>query len=517
MKTEAREIIEAYPTTFSSGHFLSAWHLGSADPSLLFGLFTTRNFEGIEVSPTDDLVLTSEDISESNLLSVIPETLDEQINIEFSVDLPDIGLVTFDQHRQPRICRRTSQEMEGFGTEHPALCVEYWPVEESTLSMEAEQEVALRDSLNDNFGVDLDEHSEYLGTILATVEDRRARVRFNESGEELVHRLHEDVMILSDKEILDLHDTWVVETRSVSANELEISLREEEYGQLLYEKAVSLDCSNTVSEEDAIEFVRAEQRWPSRLTLRADSIRRYELPDIPTYGATDRILKITCDGVLLDEFRMPLMRHIGLNINVMSSSSPPPSADTPELIFGGSDYTVGRYSWDQRLALSGESDLENWVIEDRSDYDEVMEVIHGSLSGTVKIVDPYLRPGELSDIVSVSEQGINMWVITALHSGEMPSHRQDFENIVSTAGLAGKDLHVSWVPDSPTPLHDRFLLSEERSLTFGTSFNSLESNLTIVHEISEEKAEQLEQNFDYWWTDNRFQKQNNVELIDTTY
>lgn len=146
-----------------------------------------------------------------------------------------------------------------------------------------------------------------------------------------------------------------------------------------------------------------------------------------------------------------------------------------------------------------------------------MEVVQGSLSGVVKIVDPYLRPRDLSDIVALSDQDVNMWVITALPSREMPSHRHGFENIVLSAGQDGKDLHISWVPDSPTPLHDRFLLSKDCSLTFGTSFNSLQSNLTIVHEISEEKAVQLEQNFDYWWTDNRFKNQNNVELIDTTY
>lgn len=316
---------------------------------------------------------------------------------------------------------------------------------------------------------------------------------------------------------MDLHDTWTVETKSGFANELEITLREEEYGQLLNEKSVDLNGSDSIPESTAIEFVRTEQRVPSRLALKADSTQRYELPDVPSSGASDRILKITYDGILLDEYSMPLIRHINLNVNVGPDFSSTPSAETPEVIFRDSDYTVGRFSWDQRLALSGGSDQENWVVEDESDYEEVMEVVHDSLSGTVKIVDPYLRPGELSELVAVAEQDVNMWVITALHTGDMQNRRRDFEGTVSTARQDGKDLHISWVPNSPTPLHDRFLLSEGRSMTFGTSFNSLESNLTIVHEISEEKAEQLEKTFDYWWTDSRFKNQNDVELIDTTY
>lgn len=517
MKKEARELIEAYPTAFSSGSFLSAWKLDSADASLLFGLFTTKDFGDVEVSPADDIVITSEELSDSNLRTVIPEALDEQIKIEFSVDLPDVSSVTFDQHLQPRICRRTSQEMEGFGMEYPALCVEYWPMADSTPSIEEEQEVALRDSLKDHFGVDLDEHPEYLGALLVAIEDRRVRVRFNESGEELASRLHEDIDALSDEEILDLHDTWIVEVGSVPVDELEITLRREEYGQLLNEKPAELDSSNRVSEDAAIEYVRSEQRSPSRLAVFADSTERYELPDIPAPGASRMTLKITYDGVLLDKYSMPLVRQIDLNVNVISGSSPSPSADTPNLIFDDSEHTVGHYSWDQRLALSGESDLENWVVEDAADYDEVMEVVHDSLTGTVKIVDPFLRPPDLSDLVAEADTDVNMWVITALYSGEMSNLSQGFETIVSSAGQDGKDLHINWVPDSPTPLHDRFLLSEERSLTFGTSFNSLDSNLTVVHEISGEKAAQLEQNFDYWWTDTRFKSQNNVELIATTY
>lgn len=517
MKSEARELIQAYPTAFSSGSFISAWKLDADDASLLFGMFTTKDFGDVEVSPADDLVIISEDIFDTDLLTVIPEALDEQVKIEFSVVLPDVGSVTFDQHRQPRICRRTSQEMEGFGLEYPAFCVEYWPRADPTPSIEEEKEVALRNSLKNQFAVELDEYPEYLGALLVAVEDRRARVRFNESGEELSSRLHEDVDALSDDEILELHDTWIVEVGSVPVDELEITLRREEYGQLLKEKPVDLDSSNRISEDAAIGYVRSEQRSPSRLAVFSDSTERYELPEIPALGASAMILKITYDGVLLDEYSMPLVRTIGMNVDVLSGSSPSPPADTPELIFEDADYTVGRYVWDQRLALSSESDLKNWVVEDTGDYDEVMEIIHDSLSETVKILDPYLRPAILSDLVAEADTDVNLWVITALYSDKMQNHRQDFEDIVSSAGQDGKDLHITWVPDSPTPLHDRFLLSEERSLTFGTSFNSLDSNLTIVHEIAEEKAAQLERNFDFWWTDTRFKNENNVELIATTY
>lgn len=517
MKLDTRELIRAYSAAFSSGSFLSAWKLDADDVPLLFGLFTTKDFGDVEISPSNGLLITSKKISESGLLSFIPEALDEEIQIEFSVDLLEGGSVTFDEHRQPRICRRTSQEMEGFGLEYPALCVEYWPRADLTPSIEEEQEIALRDSLKNQFGVDLDEHHEYLGALLGAVEDRRGRVRFNESNRELSSKLLDDVEALNRDEILDLHDTWIIEVGSVPVDELEITIRREEFGQLLNEIPVDLANSNRISEDAAIEYIRSEQRSPSRLAVISDSTERYELPEIPAPGASAMILKITCDGVLIDEYRMPLMRQIDMNVDVLSGSSPSPSADTPDLIFEDADHTVGRYGWDHRLALSGESDLENWVVEDTADFGEVMDVVHDSLTGTVKLADPFLRPPDLSDLVAEADTDINMWVMTALYRGEMSNLRQDFEDIVSSASQDGKDLHITWVPDSPTPLHDRFLLSEERSLTLGTSFNSLDSNLTVVHEIDEEKAAQLERNFDFWWTDPRFNNENDVELIASTY
>jgi len=518
MREEACELLQMYPSEFDSGSFVSAWEQDSDDTSLLFGLFTTKSFEVDVIEPTDNLVIISEEVSETLLLETVPETIDDRVNLEFSVDLSDDGMDSFNQNRQPRVCRRTSQEMEGFGIEYPAVCVEYWPVSNSENPIDEESEVALRDSLKEHFSVDLDKYSGYVGTIVSAIEDRRARIRFNESEGELVRRLREEGVELDDDEILDLYEDWIVEAGSVSIDNLDLTLRREEYGQLLNEKSVSLDDSNRVSREDAIDFIRSNQSASSNsLVVLEDSKERYELPDIPAIGASDIILKITSNGALLDEYTMPVLRQINFDINIGPNTSPSQSADSPDVVFESSDYAVGQYSWDQRLAFSGESDMENWIVEEDSDYDDVMDVVHGLLSGTVKLVDPYLRPGRLSDLIEEATCDVNLWVITALPSNEMQNKRSDFESVVSTADQNGKDLHILWVPNSPTPLHDRFLLSEEQSLTFGTSFNSLQDNLTVVHEISEEKAESLEQNFDYWWKDTRFNNENDVEMIDSTY
>jgi hypothetical protein len=53
-----------------------------------------------------------------------------------------------------------------------------------------------------------------------------------------------------------------------------------------------------------------------------------------------------------------------------------------------------------------------------------------------------------------------------------------------------------------TPLHDRFIVTENsRSWILGTSFNSLDTNVSIISELPMRVTQALDRQFNRWWTD----------------
>jgi hypothetical protein len=59
-------------------------------------------------------------------------------------------------------------------------------------------------------------------------------------------------------------------------------------------------------------------------------------------------------------------------------------------------------------------------------------------------------------------------------------------------------------------------LNTDIGLTFGTSFNSIDGNFTMVSEVSGGDASILEEKFDEWWSDPVFKREFSVELIGST-
>lgn len=99
----------------------------------------------------------------------------------------------------------------------------------------------------------------------------------------------------------------------------------------------------------------------------------------------------------------------------------------------------------------------------------------------------------------------------------MNSMRYGFESCIEQARRQGKELHIKWAPqDNRTPIHDRFLLNENRGFTIGISFNSLDKNFSMMYEIDDDDVGALERKFDEWWSDPVFEQRFDVELIDST-
>lgn len=98
----------------------------------------------------------------------------------------------------------------------------------------------------------------------------------------------------------------------------------------------------------------------------------------------------------------------------------------------------------------------------------------------------------------------------------MDDMRDGFKQNIREADDQNIELRILWVPGGPgssSPLHDRFILSAEGGLTIGTSFNSLDSNISYVTETAQVDTIDLETNFDRWWQDRMFKERHNVEEI----
>jgi len=50
-----------------------------------------------------------------------------------------------------------------------------------------------------------------------------------------------------------------------------------------------------------------------------------------------------------------------------------------------------------------------------------------------------------------------------------------------------------------TPLHDRYIVTQDAGWILGSSFNSLASNHSLIAELTPADAKRLEEQFSDWW------------------
>jgi len=500
------------------GTMVAAWYDAGDGWELYFGFFTTALWEEQEFTPTETTRVSVSHVPVEALRSLVPEErMPQSVSGSVTVACDDEeDHISYEFSSDVRLQYRRSQEMEEWGHTFPALCIEHWIKSRDMADIAAEHEAAMLDVL-DNLGVELEENDAYTGTFVVAFEDPRCRVTYNESGEALLDRWRDDDTRLSEGELLDVVDGWTVHLDGLDPDVVDVSLRREEFGELLYETDVGLTADTQVSREQALEAAR-EHEQPSMVTVNTDDgVERYRLPSIEAPGASDVIVRVTQDGVLLDERRLPVMREIGLDVTVGGPGSSEGGQMEPPTLYAEPSHTVGRQTWDTHLSMGVADERETWVIDDDDDFDAVMEVILDSLTGTVKLSEPYLVPEILEEFIQEGADDLDLWVALGHNESYMSDFRADFEDCVDLADSLGKDVHLLWVPKDPgSPLHDRFLLNEETGLMIGTSFNSLDSNLTMVTEIGDDHAQDLEQNFDHWWVNSRFRHTLDVEVIGTT-
>jgi hypothetical protein len=487
----------------NEGTMLTAWYDDGDEWRLYFAVLTTAVWEEDRIKPTDKTRVTVQRIPPERVRSLVSDS-------EISLSVDEEADLEFKSSADTRLKYRTSEQMENWGHEFPSLCFEKWTDNNHTL--EEEDEDALLDTLGSNFGIELGERTEYIGNVIGIAQDHRCRVTFNESTKELLDKQYDDSTELTEDELLSLAESWSVILNGVETDEIDLSLRREESGKLLYETSIPLTEENELSRNSVITAARNKEKI-SIVTIRAeDYVSYYQLPSIDAPGASDELLRVSKDGVLIDERGYPVVREIELEVNIKEQSAD--SNSKPPTLFDKDSNSVGRREWYRYIEEGSSENLETLVVSEDEDYDEAMEIIEKALTGTVKLSEPYLRPDFVEDLVRKGSDDLDLWVVLGHDKGYMD--RPDFKSKIELANKLGKSLQYLWIPKgSNSPLHDRFLLNKNRGLTIGTSLNSLDSNLTVITEIEDDYAHELEREFDNWWTNTRLRNKLNAEVIDT--
>lgn len=118
------------------------------------------------------------------------------------------------------------------------------------------------------------------------------------------------------------------------------------------------------------------------------------------------------------------------------------------------------------------------------------------------MVDPYLDVDGLTDFVDSLDSDIDVWFITSVlrNASQLESELTRYKNQGQTVEI----LRIMDQNGGPklTPLHDRFIITEKsRSWILGTSFNSLDTNVSIISELPMRVTQTLDRQFNRWWTE----------------
>ncbi|WP_152420477.1 hypothetical protein [Halococcus thailandensis] len=519
MKAEAERLLDEVHDSKDDIFEVSAWKDKDGDYVNVFSIITTEQLEEEELEIDSGMQVIVSRCSKEDLLNYIPEDFNDSVYLKIS---PPHRASSSETRRTTdvRVTRRSSEDMLDWGSDFPALCFEYWPKGPTRKEWDPQELTPLTDVLSERYGIRLDRHHERLGNHLVVIEDRRAKVHHHESSEDgIVEQLHEDSSVPTEESLLELADGWRVNLQQVSKDEVDVVVRSEEYGDLLHEELLDFDETNEVTNNEAAEFARNRNFNSVVAVTDGTGTTRYRTPQYIAPGSSDQICTVRKNGLTLDQASVDIVRGFEFNVNVMTpGSTSEPEIPVPTQIFAESDYKMGPPAWEEQITDFGPTIATNtWVIETDEDYTDVLQELYSRFSSTVKIMDPYLRPDDLSMFIEEASPDAEFWILVGYRTNDMDSMRSDFEDCIDEANDKGIEMSIRWVPgDQSTPIHDRFVLTSEGGLSIGTSFNSLESNLSIMYELRNDDSRNIENNFDTWYSNPEFAEEYGVETIGST-
>ncbi len=144
--------------------------------------------------------------------------------------------------------------------------------------------------------------------------------------------------------------------------------------------------------------------------------------------------------------------------------------------------------------------------------EKVREFARSKVGSYLKVADPYFGPDELFMLSVILEERPDCYIqvlTSAYHqkekgvSGDIASYyRSYWRNNVAGGAIPDIDICVAgYGPQGKSPIHDRWLLSEDAGLRFGTSIHSM-GNVAVseISSIDEERVAELTREFDSFTT-----------------
>ncbi|WP_244605341.1 hypothetical protein [Halorhabdus rudnickae] len=492
MTNQIQQWVEERVKSGSRLSYLQAWVNTEDSWEHYFSLLTTSSIPEREIRDQQDRYYV---VCERRPLNTVDDYLPpEETSLSRPAQITEtaIGDVEYQSSRRGdfRVERTYSGDQNRWGTDRSALRVEGWVKESNVPIGPTEDQDELHNEISGLSGIDLDKHPDYRGNILLVLEDQRIKLTADDTPQ-----------LEIDSDLL-------------STESLFVTTEWREYGDSIWSRSVHFDDLQQLSYDE-----RESQNRSSGIPLEvstSDEEFTVDLADteemnLLTPGASEVRISLVKDGITIDWTELPLMRIITTNIQVGSSESERESESGPPALHynaptdqPGMSLVIGRHIWDERrIEFGSQQTSRGWCTDaDELTVAQALTSIQTEFGPIVKVVDPYLDEDHLIDFVEEIDEDTEVWGITS-----QPIDTQQLTTKLQSWRTAGRCIEFLRLLDddgspSGTPLHDRFILTNGdrlRGWVLGTSFNSLETNVSIITELPQRVVNELDRAFNTWW------------------
>lgn len=459
---------------------LQVWAEVNGDWKVYFALGTTQSLDESVFEVRDDCFVAIDSVSLGDLVTLVPEESTDRVDrFESILDhcTPGGEEVGGEIQGDVRMERAFPNDDLRWGSSRPSLEFEHWVREDDIPELSGEQRTEAHEIVEDQLGVDLNRYHDHWGNLVVQLEDFRLNIEFD--------------------------DGWCVDLNAdlVDLDDVVVMLERREYGDLLWQD--SIDFENEPANGEGLRQIA--------LSYDGDEYTGFCQVSQPA-GSSEEVIKVLVNGETASQDDFPVVRRVVTQINVGDGDqrgSSSGDADPPELypesdLSGHPTVVTGEQIWDERkVDFGGGTTSRGWTTEaETAIVDRALDSIRGDISSTVKVVDPYLDLADLADFVDSLDPDIDAWFITSELSNASLLGRE-----LSRYNNQGRTVEILRIMDQNggptlTPLHDRFIVTKNsRSWILGTSFNSLNTNVSIISELPMRVTQALDRQFNQWWTE----------------
>ena len=450
------------------------------DFKIYFDIITNRELNVRDKWISSNTLRTSATISQDDLLSFLPESMLQdrrRFDLSREYNQPDGSTHTLSRDTDIRMERRSPNSSPSWGTDKSVLQLEHWTEESDIPTGTDAAREALHDEILKTVGSNLKEYPDHIGNCVIQLEDERAEAYFEDGW-----------CVRIDNSLIDPSDVEIIaETR--------------EHGELLWRSVATPVGSGPDDGYEQPGEIHMDYQSGSE-TLNYENLK--------PPGANEQAIRVLCNGDTITEQSMPLIRNVVTNLTIrrpgqtqQEDSVEPPDLYPEHDLSGQPTGVIGEHVWDYRRLDFGTGASRGWTTDsDAGVVDRALSTVKSDLQDVVKIVDPYLEADLFVDFIKSLSPEISVWAITSVLG-----NKADFESELSSFASDGREIEVLRVMDddggrSGTPIHDRFIITKNRkSWILGTSFNTLDKNVSVISELPHRVTTSLDRQFNQWWTE----------------